>query len=85
MKQDKRILLEHLDCFRDLKINIISSKTQPVGIRKTSDKLSTFVCYSVLTPHLKEEVKFSTKELNESEDNVAIGFYMQRIYPGTCS
>lgn len=38
--------------------------------------------YSVLTPHLKEEVKFSTKELNASQDYVSIGFYMEKIFPG---
>ncbi|GKD38792.1 40S ribosomal protein S9, partial [Tanacetum coccineum] len=36
---------------------------------------------SVLTPHLKEEVKSSTKELNADQDSVSIGFYMQKIFP----
>ncbi|KAK1414361.1 hypothetical protein QVD17_30105 [Tagetes erecta] len=44
-------------------------------------KVRNMLSFSVLTPHLKEEVKFSTKELNESEDNVPISIYMQTIYP----
>ncbi|KAI3712123.1 hypothetical protein L1987_70672 [Smallanthus sonchifolius] len=44
-------------------------------------KVRNMLSFSVLTPHLKEEVKFSTKELNESQDYVSISFYMQKIYP----
>ncbi|XP_076887720.1 putative callose synthase 8 [Bidens hawaiensis] len=44
-------------------------------------KVRNMLSFSVLTPHLREEVKFSTSELNASEDNVSIGFYMEKIYP----
>ncbi|XP_071715908.1 putative callose synthase 8 [Rutidosis leptorrhynchoides] len=44
-------------------------------------KVRNMLSFSVLTPHLMEEVKFSTTELNESQDNVSICFYMQKIYP----
>ncbi|GKC63380.1 hypothetical protein Tco_1095978 [Tanacetum coccineum] len=36
---------------------------------------------SVLSPNLKEEVKFSKKELKADQDYVSIGFYMQKIFP----
>ncbi|GJX84230.1 protein PRD1 [Tanacetum coccineum] len=36
---------------------------------------------SVLSPHLKEEVKFSKRELKADQDYVSIGFYMQKIFP----
>ncbi|GKC67607.1 hypothetical protein Tco_1100205, partial [Tanacetum coccineum] len=39
------------------------------------------ISFFVLTPHLKEEVKSSTKELNADQDSVSIGFYMQKIFP----
>ncbi|XP_023756013.1 putative callose synthase 8 [Lactuca sativa] len=44
-------------------------------------KVRNMLSFSVLTPHLKEEVKFSTKELNASQDYVSIGFYMEKIFP----
>nr|GEV30185.1 putative callose synthase 8 [Tanacetum cinerariifolium] len=44
-------------------------------------KVRNMLSFSVLTPHLMEEVKFSTKELNEDQDYVSIGFYMQKIFP----
>ncbi|KAL8242615.1 hypothetical protein R6Q59_012917 [Mikania micrantha] len=44
-------------------------------------KVRNMLSFSVLTPHLKEEVKFPIKELNESENYTSIGFYMQKIYP----
>lgn len=37
---------------------------------------------SVLTPHYKEDVMYSTDELNSKKEGVSIKFYMQRIYPG---
>nr|GEU94744.1 tubulin-folding cofactor E [Tanacetum cinerariifolium] len=37
---------------------------------------------SVLTPQLKEKVRFSTKELNAYQHYVSIGFHMQKIFPG---
>ncbi|KAJ9537860.1 hypothetical protein OSB04_030593 [Centaurea solstitialis] len=44
-------------------------------------KVRNMLSFSVLTPHLLEEVKFSTKELNSQKDYVSIGFYMQKIFP----
>ncbi|KAI3789511.1 hypothetical protein L2E82_02310 [Cichorium intybus] len=44
-------------------------------------KVRNMLSFSVLTPHLMEEVKFSTQELNASQDYVSIGFYMQKIFP----
>ncbi|XP_024979448.1 putative callose synthase 8 [Cynara cardunculus var. scolymus] len=44
-------------------------------------KVRNMLSFSVLTPHLMEEVKFSTKELNSQKDYVSIGFYMQKIFP----
>lgn len=40
--------------------------------------------FSVLTPYYKEEVLFSTQDLEElNEDGISIIFYLQKIYPGT--
>ncbi|KAF7112669.1 hypothetical protein RHSIM_RhsimUnG0205500 [Rhododendron simsii] len=44
-------------------------------------KVRNMLSFSVLTPHYKEEVKFSAKELHSSQEEVSISFYMQKIYP----
>ncbi|KAK3011390.1 hypothetical protein RJ639_012460, partial [Escallonia herrerae] len=44
-------------------------------------KVCDMLSFSVLTPHLKEEVKFSTEELHSSKEEVSIIFYMQKIFP----
>ncbi|KAK3446273.1 hypothetical protein EUGRSUZ_A02010 [Eucalyptus grandis] len=39
--------------------------------------------FSVLTPYYKEDVLYSTDDLNrENEDGITILFYLQKIYPG---
>ncbi|XAR56395.1 1,3-beta-glucan synthase [Bertholletia excelsa] len=47
----------------------------------TAPKVRNMLSFSVLTPHLMEEVIFSTKELHSSQDEVSISFYMEKIYP----
>ncbi|KAL3754841.1 hypothetical protein ACJRO7_002007 [Eucalyptus globulus] len=38
--------------------------------------------FSVLTPYYKEDVLYSTEDLNrENEDGISIKFYLQKIYP----
>ncbi|KAH7844337.1 hypothetical protein Vadar_026931 [Vaccinium darrowii] len=44
-------------------------------------KVRNMLSFSVLTPHFKEEVKFSAQELHSSQEEVSICFYMQKIYP----
>ncbi|MFS7994499.1 putative 1,3-beta-glucan synthase [Helianthus anomalus] len=44
-------------------------------------KVRNMLSFSVLTPHLMEEVKFSTKELHASDDNCSIDLYMKNIFP----
>ncbi|KAK9688669.1 hypothetical protein RND81_09G002200 [Saponaria officinalis] len=44
-------------------------------------KIRNMLSFSVLTPHYKEEVKFSMKELLTSQEQVSIIFYMKKIYP----
>ncbi|XP_042395925.1 callose synthase 3-like [Zingiber officinale] len=45
-------------------------------------KVHAMLSFSVLTPYYKEDVLFSSKEINEpNEDGVSILFYLQKIYP----
>jgi callose synthase len=46
--------------------------------------MEQLVYCSVLTPYYKEDVLFSSKALDDqNEDGVSILFYLQKIYPGT--
>ncbi|XP_057461314.1 putative callose synthase 8 [Actinidia eriantha] len=47
----------------------------------SAPKVRNMLSFSVLTPHLSEEVTFSTKELHLSQEEVSIRFYMQKIFP----
>ncbi|KAJ6333125.1 hypothetical protein OIU77_009065 [Salix suchowensis] len=44
-------------------------------------KVQNMLSFSVLTPHYKEDVMYSTDELNSKKEGVSIKFYMQMIYP----
>ncbi|XVF71199.1 hypothetical protein PTKIN_Ptkin12aG0016900 [Pterospermum kingtungense] len=49
---------------------------------RTAPKVSNMRSFSVLTPHYKEDVLYSSKELKkENEDGVSTLFYLQTIYP----
>ncbi|XVF20923.1 hypothetical protein REPUB_Repub12eG0045600 [Reevesia pubescens] len=49
---------------------------------RSAPKVSNMRSFSVLTPHYKEEVLYSDKELKkENEDGVSILFYLKTIYP----
>ncbi|XP_022759116.1 callose synthase 7-like isoform X2 [Durio zibethinus] len=49
---------------------------------RRAPKVSNMRSFSVLTPHYKEDVLYSDKELNkENEDGVSILFYLKMIYP----
>ncbi|KAL9257817.1 putative callose synthase 8, partial [Drosera capensis] len=47
----------------------------------SAPKVCNMVSFSVLTPHYTEDVKYSLKELQSSQGQVPIIFYMQKIYP----
>ncbi|XP_061350259.1 callose synthase 7-like [Gastrolobium bilobum] len=45
-------------------------------------KVRDMLSFSVLTPYFKEDVLYSTQELNlENEDGISILFYLTKIYP----
>ncbi|CAK7351705.1 unnamed protein product [Dovyalis caffra] len=44
-------------------------------------KVRNMLSFSVLTPHFKEDIIYSTDEVHSSKEGVSILFYMQRIYP----
>ncbi|KAI4385085.1 hypothetical protein MLD38_003147 [Melastoma candidum] len=45
-------------------------------------KVRKMLSFSVLTPYYRENVLYSTEELNsENEDGITIKFYLQKIYP----
>ncbi|GMJ00719.1 glucan synthase-like 7, callose synthase 7, Arabidopsis thaliana glucan synthase-like 7 [Hibiscus trionum] len=49
---------------------------------RSAPKVSNMRSFSVLTPHYKEEVLYSIKELEkDNEDGVSILFYLKTIYP----
>uniref|UniRef100_A0A6N2MZZ2 1,3-beta-glucan synthase n=1 Tax=Salix viminalis TaxID=40686 RepID=A0A6N2MZZ2_SALVM len=47
----------------------------------SAPKVQNMLSFSVLTPHYKEDVMYSTDELNSKKEGVSIKFYMQMIYP----
>ncbi|XP_073280004.1 callose synthase 7-like isoform X2 [Primulina huaijiensis] len=51
-------------------------------IMPRAPKVRNMLSFSILTPYYKEEVLYSTDELNkENEDGISILFYLQKIYP----
>ncbi|XP_075498050.1 callose synthase 7 isoform X2 [Primulina tabacum] len=51
-------------------------------IMPRAPKVRNMLSFSILTPYYKEEVLYSTEELNkENEDGITILFYLQKIYP----
>ncbi|CAH9091019.1 unnamed protein product, partial [Cuscuta epithymum] len=47
----------------------------------SAPNVRNMLSFSILTPHYKEEVKFSSKELHSRKQGVSINFYMKKIYP----
>ncbi|XP_031393208.1 callose synthase 7 isoform X2 [Punica granatum] len=48
----------------------------------SAPKVRKMLSFSVLTPYYKEDVMYSTEELNrENEDGISTLFYLQKIYP----
>ncbi|XP_015581453.2 putative callose synthase 8 isoform X1 [Ricinus communis] len=47
----------------------------------TAPKVRNMLSFSVMTPHYKEDINYSMKELDSSKEEVSILFYMQKIYP----
>lgn len=44
------------------------------------------LAFSVLTPYYEEEVVYSLKDLNTTnEDGITTLFYLQRVFPGSLS
>ncbi|XWS10813.1 hypothetical protein CRYUN_Cryun38cG0030100 [Craigia yunnanensis] len=47
----------------------------------SAPEVCSMLSFSVITPHYKEDINFSMKELQSSKGQVSIIFYMQQIFP----